>query len=560
MDEFEKAIINILKQHTGLDDIRLEVPPSLELGDFAFACFPLAKAHKKSPVQVASELAENIKPDSHIAGVKSEGPYLNFFINKPALFEKTIQKISANADEYGSSSRQPQKIMVEFSSPNTNKPLHLGHLRNIAIGESVSRIFEKNNNHVVRSCIVNDRGIHIIKSILAYMEKGNGRDPDKKPDHFVGDFYVEYSNMAEADPQYEDLAKKLLKDWESGEPKIRELWNKMNEWVYDGFNQTYKKLGITFDKVYYESQIYEKGKEIVLQGLKEGKFQNKDGAVIAKLEEFGLPDKVLIRSDGTSIYMTQDIYLAKIKFEEYHLDKSIYVVATEQNLHFNQLFKILEILGYSWADECYHLAYGMVYLPEGKMKSREGLVVDADDIIQQTENLAKKEVSARYNLSDNELKDRAKKIAMAALKFHLLKHDAYRDMTYDPKESISFQGETGPYVQYTYARIQSILKKAESPFKDADYGLLEHPSEWGLVRSAAFFPNIVMEAQTNLKPSVIARYLLDTAQMFNEYYHDVPILRSEEKLRQARIMLIKSIGQVLKNGLNLLGIDAIEEM
>lgn len=561
MDTFEKEISKSLIKHLDIEAVELEVPPSQDLGDYAFACFPLAKKLKKAPAKIAEDLAQKIKPGKIIRKVEAEGPYLNFFINREELFKTTIKEIDKQGSAFGRIKGKTERVMVEFSSPNTNKPLHLGHLRNISIGESISRIFEKNNDKVFRTCIVNDRGIHIIKSILAYMEKGDSRKPDKKPDHFVGDFYVEYARLEKNNPKYADKAKQMLKKWENNDKQLRKVWKTMNNWVYEGFNQTYKKLGISFDKTYYESEIYEKAKEIVMKALTEGKLVKEEGAVMAKLEDHGLPDKVLIRSDGTSIYMTQDIYLAQKKFQDFNLDKSIYVVATEQNLHFKQLFAILELLGFEWAKECYHLAYGMVYLPEGKMKSREGLVVDADNIIEELETLARKELEGRYKLSSTEMKKRSEKIALAALKFHLLKHDPYKDMTYDPKESISFQGETGPYVQYTYARIQSILDKSkENSLGNNDFSLLEHDLEWELIKNCAQFPSAVANAKRSLKPSVIARYLLDLCQAFNEYYHEVPILRASNELKKSRLALISALQQVIGNSLDLLGIDTLKKM
>lgn len=560
MDIFEEEITRVLNKEVKLDEIKLSKPPSSEMGDYAFACFPLAKSLKKDPKQIAQDLSKKIKPNDYLSQVTSEGAYLNFFVNKTKFLEQVMGDIKKKKDKFGSTKSKPKKVMVEFSSPNTNKPLHLGHLRNIAIGEATSRIFEFNNHKVVRACIVNDRGIHIIKSMLAYMELGGKKDPDKKPDHYVGDFYVMYSDLEKKDATYETRAKDMLKKWEQGDKPIRNIWKKMNKWVYQGFNETYKKLGITFDKIYYESELYEKAKDIVLNAHKKGIFETEEGAIIARLEKYGLPDKVLIRSDGTSIYMTQDIYLAQRKFDDYKLDESIYVVATEQNLHFKQLFKILELLGKKWAHNCYHLAYGMVYLPEGKMKSREGLVVDADDIISEMEDLAKQELNTRYKLSDKELSQRSTKIALAGLKFFLLKHDAYKDMTYDPKESISFQGETGPYIQYTYARICSIIGKSRQSPSKVDLKLLDHKLEWNIAQMLLSFPKIVLEAQEHLKPSLITRYLLDLGQIFNEYYHEVPILRAEDKIKQARLELLFATKQVLKNGLNLLGISEIEQM
>src|SRR3989344_881795 len=363
--------------------------------------------------------------------VAPNGPYINFYLNKKNLSTSVLHKIQQQKENYGQQSFG-EKIMIEFSSPNTNKPLHLGHVRNISLGDSISRILSFLGNDVIKGCLVNDRGIHICKSMLAYKKWGHNKNPDKKSDFFVGDFYVLFAKKATEHPELEQEAQEMLRLWEKGDKEVVALWKKMNEWVYAGFEETYAKLAVSFDKYYYESAIYLFGKEIAQEGLKKEIFFDKDGAIVAPLQEFGLPDKVLVRSDGTTIYITQDLYLALKKFEDYKLNRSIYVVGSEQNLHFQQLFAILKKLGHKFADGCYHLSYGMVNLPEGKMKSREGTVV---------------------------LQQRGKQVGIAALKFHMLKIDAAKDMVYNPKESISFEGETGPYVQYTHARISSILRK-----------------------------------------------------------------------------------------------------
>jgi arginyl-tRNA synthetase len=552
-------IKKILMQHISEPiEVVLEVPEP-QFGDVAFPCFALAKYRKKSPQLIAHDLAAKLCAElpKEIQSAKAEGPYVNFTFNKKDIAASVLGAINCQKEQYGSK-QQKKKIMVEFSSPNTNKPLHLGHVRNNALGDSISRILAFLGNDVIKACLVNDRGIHICKSMLAYKKWGHNKNPDKKSDFFVGDFYVLFAKKAEEHPELEQEAQEMLRAWEAGDKETVALWKKMNQWVYDGFEQTYAKLGMTFHKYYYESDIYTFGKDIVLNGLKKGIFTEKEGAVVAQLEP-ALPNKVLIRSDGTTIYMTQDIYLAQKKFHDYPLDSSIYVVGSEQNLHFQQLFAILKKLGYAWADHCYHLSYGMVNLPEGRMKSREGTVVDADAIIEEMTALAKEEINKRHpELRAVELQNRSRQVGLAALKFHMLKVDAVKDMTYNPKESISFEGETGPYVQYTHARICSILKKTKLPEELLLTGLGEKENE--LIKVLEKFPAVIEDAAKHYKPSMITRYLLDLCQQFNSYYHDVPVLKAEEEAKNARLYLLNCIKIVLENGLNVLGIESPDEM
>jgi arginyl-tRNA synthetase len=558
---FKKHILDLLQDYN-VEESQIETPPNPELGDFAFPCFTLSKQMKKDPKKIAEELSKKLKPDKYIKEIKATGAYLNFFVNKDILSEKVLEDIYKKKGKFGEGKEKKEKTMIEFSSPNTNKPLHLGHLRNICLGDSVSRIYDFLGYKVIKSCLVNDKGIHICKSMIAYKKFGENKKPDKKGDHFVGDFYVMYNKKLSEYPELEKEAQVMLLKWEQGDKQTVELWKRMNSWVFEGFDETYKKLGIKFDKMYYESDLYKYGKEIIINALENKKdfLAKEEGAIVAKLEKYNLPDKVLIRADGTSIYMTQDIYLAKKKHEDYDLVSSVYVVASEQNLHFNQLFKILELLGFSWAKKCHHLSYGMVNLPEGKMKSREGTVVDGDDIIEEMKNLAREEIKNRFELSDKELEKRAELIALGALKFFLLKIDAGKDMTYDPKESISFEGETGPYVQYTHARICSILRKhGEKIDHKIDFKVFNE-MEHEIIKQLSDFEKIVQNSGESYRPNMICRYLLDLSQQFNEYYHKYPVLKEEDEIKKARLLLISCIKQVLENGLNLLGIEAPEAM
>jgi arginyl-tRNA synthetase len=452
--------------------------------------------------------------------------------------------------------------MIEYSQPNTNKPQHLGHVRNDLLGMSISNILQWVGYKVIKANLINDRGIHICKSMLAYQKWGNNQEPDVKSDHFVGKYYVMFSQKAKEDPKLEDEVKELLKKWEAGDKETLNLWKKMNEWCVKGFEQTYKDLGVDFDKVYYESQIYESGKKIVLDALEKDVFKkDKKGAIVAELEP-NLPNKVLLRSDGTSIYITQDIGLAIKKFKDYKLDKSIYVVGSSQNLYFKQLFAVLDLLGYQGIEKCYHLSYGMVYLPEGKMKSREGIVVDADDLIKEVKDLAIEELKKRYKeITADELGKRAEQIGMGALKFMLLKQNPEKDMLYNPKESISFEGETGPYLQYSHARICSILRKHDADItKDVDFSLFKEKVELNLINQLFLFKEIVSQAAEQYKPSLIARYLLDLTQLFNEFYHSCPVLKAGENLKKSRLLLINKTKEIIKEGLSLFGIESPEKM
>lgn len=565
MEKFQSEVLKALKKELkGVKArIELEVPPDSNMGDFAFPCFVLSKEMKKDPKSIAEDLARKIKLNKYIKKVEVKGPYLNFFVNKIELAKEALSEIEKKKDDYGKGAKTKKKVMVEFCAPNTNKPLHLGHIRNLMIGESVSRLVESSGNKVVRANLINDRGIHICKSMYAYHKWAKGKKPNKKTDHFVGDFYVLFEKKSKEAEIYEKEAQELLKKWEEGDKQIIAVWKKMRKWALDGFDETYNELGIKFDKNYYESEIWTYGRNVVVEGLKKGIFKKDDtGAVLVELEKHGLPDKILLRSDNTTVYMTQDIYLAQLKFEDYGLDKSVYVVANEQDMHFRQLFKILELLKFKDFKKCYHLSYGLVHLPEGRMKSREGKVVDADDLIEEMENLAKKEIKKRHkDISKDELKKRAKQIGLGALKFYMLRVDPVRDMVYDPEESISFEGETGPYVQYAHARCCSLLKK--SPIKtitNVDFGLLKHPKEEAIVGLLSRFPELINESTSHYKPSSVTRYLLDLAKAFNEFYEACAIIQKDKELLKARLLIVDCVRQVLKNGLAVLGIEAPEVM
>jgi arginyl-tRNA synthetase len=474
--------------------------------------------------------------------------------------------------------------MIEYSSPNTNKPLHLGHIRNNLLGHAVSCMLKATGKRVEQVNLVNDRGIHICKSMLAWQKYGQGEDPlssGLKGDHLVGKYYVRYDQIYksqvqalveegrpkdEAEEHAEILieAREMLRKWEAEDPEVRALWSKMNSWVYEGFELTYKRLGISFDKTYYESETYKLGKELILNGLREGiLYQKEDGSVWANLEEEGLDHKLLLRSDGTSVYMTQDVGTAHQRYEESAFDSHIYVVGNEQNYHFQVLAIVLKKLGYAWADKLFHLSYGMVELPEGKMKSREGTVVDADDLMDEMEETARQmseELGKLEDFSKEEKRRIYRQVGMGALKYFILKVDPKKNMTFDPRESVDFNGNTGSFIQYTYARIQSVLRKgADRQRSVSEEGFIE--KEIALIRMMHDYPDTLEEASRTLNPSLIANFLYELAREFNQFYHDHSILSAENSAQVSqRLLLIESVGTMIKSGMELLGIEVPERM
>jgi len=540
----------------------IEVPPSAEMGDFAFPCFSLARTMRKNPAAIAAELREKLHNRPEFDEIRAVSGYLNFFMNKKKLVESILTRAESKDFARGGSGK---KVVVEFASPNTNKPLHLGHLRNISIGESVSRIMEMCGDKVVRTSINNDRGVHICKSMLAYEREGKGATPQsagKKSDHFVGDYYVLFSKRAAVETSWNDDAQEMLRKWEANDPDVRRLWKTMNKWALDGFAATFALFGIRFDKEYYESEIYTFGKEIIEQGIEKKIFSRRsDNAAVADLSEDNLGEKVLLRPDNTSVYIVQDIYLAHLKKREHGYDRSIYVVGNEQEHHFAVLKAILKKLGSETGDAIYHLSYGMVELPEGRMKSREGTVVDADDLIQETADLAATEVRERYSsLGKEQVSERSLKIALAAIKYQLLRVDTARNMCFDPKKAISFEGDTGPYLLYSYARASSILRKSAtlSTTQESENEDSFNDSELALVKKIDAFPETVKAAYRKLSPSVVANYGFELSQAFNEFYHNSPVLSGDRT--KFRLRLVGAFREVLGRTLDLLGIERIEEM
>ena len=538
-------------------------------GDYTLVTFPLLKITRQAPDVTGNAIGEWLVSNvPEISAFNSVKGFLNLSFS-PVYWNESLKAI-AEAPDYGQLPSTGRRIMVEFSSPNTNKPLHLGHIRNNLLGDSVSRILKACGNDVVKSTIVNDRGVHICKSMYAWEKCFNGATPEstgKKGDHLVGDCYVAYAQMEKEHPEVIDDVHKMLVDWEKGDPHVRELWAMMNGWVYAGFDETYAALGITFDQVDHESETYLLGKELVQKGLKMGVFTtDPDGSVWCDLTADGLDRKLVLRGDGTSVYITQDLGTAERRFQNFKLDSHVYVVGNEQDYHFQVLKLILKKLGFDWADQIYHLSYGMVELPEGKMKSREGTVVDADDLIESMYLEAKKTSEESGKLADisPEEKDRLyHMIGLGALKYFIIKVDPKKTMLFNPKESIDFNGNTGPFIQYTHARICSILRKATVTFGPSDIAADSQPSakEVRLVKLLDLYPGKVAEAGAALSPAVIANYAYELAKEFNQYYHDTPILKEEnEAVLKYRLELIAVMARTLRSAMGLLGIELPERM
>lgn len=570
--DFREELIKLIVKETNFSnseiDSLLTIPPQ-GLGDFALPCFIISKKNKKNPIIVAEELSKIITAD-FLEKVVANGAYINFFVSKSILSTIVLENIFSNKHNFGSNQGT---VMVEYSSPNTNKPLHLGHLRNNALGLAISNLLEFTGHQVIKANLINDRGIHICKSMLAYKLFGDNKNPQSegmKSDHFVGSMYVLFDKMNKEKPELklEELAQKMLVDWENEDNETILLWKKMNSWAISGMNETYAEFGTTFDKTFLESEMFGKGNmtELLKEGFDKGVFKKEDnGAITAILEDEGLPNKIIVRGDGTSLYATNDLLLTQLKFDEFKLDKNMWVVANEQDLYFKQLFKIFEKLGREWAKKCYHLSYGYVSLTSGRMKSREGTVVDADNLIKDLKEIALTEINSRYdNLSDIEKDSRAKLIALSAIKFFLLKNDAKKDMVFNPQESISFEGETGPYLQYTFARAKSILRKASKEkiiCTHTNFDLLVNYKEKELLLELQKFDENVIKSFEQLSLHSLAHNLLAIAEKFNSYYHDVPILKSDSKeLLNARLSLVEATTIVLEKGFKILDIVAIEEM
>lgn len=545
-----------------LDPALLEVPQDRTMGDLAMPCFTLAKQFKKSPIVIATEMAAQIQPTWPLEQVQATWPYLNFFFDTTWLAQQTISEIQASADAYGTWASTGERILVESPGPNTNKPLHLGHVRNMLLGNALKTVLQYAGHKVVSVDIINDRGVHICKSMLAYKKFGNGEQPSKKPDHYVWDRYVRYDQELKQNPKLSEEIQTMLQKREEWDTQVRELWNTMRTRALDGMAETYKRFGTHIDKAYYESDHYLKWKAIVQEGLDTGIFsQGANGNIMYHHET--LWDKVMLRSDGTSIYITQDIALGKLRYEDFSMDRMIYVVGNEQEHHFKFLFEIFKTLGYSFADKCHHLSYGMVELPDGKMKSREWTVVDADTMVEEMISLSQTVLKERYPLLDQkELDRRSEVIAMGAIKYFILKYDANKNFVFDKNTSLRFDGETGPYLQYTYARCSWLSRKGQQiDSAPTDRSILSSQKAKLLLLHLGEFPATVQQSAEKYQPYLIARYLLDLAQLFNSFYQSERVVDEENLIGTAtRLVLVWAVQQVMGNGLKLLGIETLEEM
>ncbi|MBI2453071.1 MAG: arginine--tRNA ligase [Parcubacteria group bacterium] len=632
-----KAITRTLVQEAlGLEENEVQVayPPDIKFGDFAVPCFNLAervRGDKREAANMATLLASTLQEEgtSIYEWVRAVGPYLNIKLKPAILFGCAVSEILRDRERFGEKHRTAKKVMVEYLSPNTNKPLHLGHIRNGVLGAALANLLEAAGHTVITSNLVNDRGVHICKSMVAYEWFGGGQTPalsGVKGDHFVGDYYIRFEQALEAEWQKriqgspellalvekakgvdstasesakEKLAQQrevffeesqagqsaqaMLRKWEAGHPETRALWSKMNSWVYEGFSESYRRLNFLFDAFLYESEIYRLGKRIVLEGLKTGIFQRGEKGEISasispellsrfKSRQFRKKETkgehtprraTLLRHDGTSVYLTQDLGVAVLKFQEYLLDRSIYVVGSEQEDHFARLFALLQMLGYAWAEQCEHFSYGMVLLPQGKMKSREGKVVDADDLLDEVEFLATEKIKERgESLTEEEIRSRAKTIGLGAIKFFFVKSDPRTEIRYDPAESLDVEGFTGPYCQYAYTRCRGILRRAQAEQRERpDFSRLGEESELWLIRHLIQLPEVMGYAAETLDPSQVAQHVWKTAQAFNQFYHNLSVLEAGDPgLVAARLALVEATSLIIQRGLRLLGIDTLEKM
>ncbi|MCX8190216.1 MAG: arginine--tRNA ligase [Candidatus Diapherotrites archaeon] len=577
MIDLRKMLVESIAKELGLDVEKInslvEVPKKKEFGDYSLPCFVISKELNKKASEIASDLVKTLSLPKGFSKAIAVGPYANFYIDQRQIAGLVINKILRERKKYGQNKiGAGKRVMVEYSQPNTNKPMHIGHLRNDSIGLSISRLFGFCGYEVIKANLFNDRGIHICQAMLAYKLWGKKETPKSTSlsgDKFVGKYYVMFHQKAKDNPKLNEMARELLKKWENKDKKTIALWKKMRSWVLSGFEKTYKKFGSEFDVYFFESDFYDKVESIIKEGLDKGVFvKDANGTIIAKLAP--LPDKVILREDGTSIYISNDLVLTKHKIERYKLDLNVFVVASEQREYFRQLFRIFELLGYEWHKKNEHLSYGLVLLPEGKLKSREGIVIDAEDFIEVVKELAKKELLKRYEkLGKKELEKRALAIAVAAIKFSMLKIEPNKDIMFEPEKSISFEGNTGPYLQYTYARAKSIIRKAPKYRKsctnkknclEAALRGLSDEYEKELIVKLDAFEDVIKKAMYERKPNIVCNYLIELCETFNAFYHKLPVLNADSKMRIARLALVKATSITIRNGLYLLGIPVLEEM
>lgn len=564
-----EQIKQVIEQEYGVtpSEIIIGFPPDNVDADFTAPCFSLAKLLKKSPHQVAALLADRY-PRDLVVDVTALGPYVNFQLNRATLFAVPIEQAKTETSRFGQvQNPSGTKVLIEYSSPNTNKPLHLGHIRNNALGLALTNLLNAAGHEILTATIFNDRGIHICKAMLAYQLFGNGATPAStgiKGDHFVGDYYVAFDKAAKEDPSLLDRAQELLRQWEAGEQEVLTLWRTMRDWVLEGMRETYTRMGCQFELEQFESSTYLLGRNLVQEGLSRGLFYQKpDGSVWVDLTSQGLDEKLLLRRDGTSVYVTQDLGTAIERFTQHKLARAIYVVASEQLYHFQVLFAILKLLGYPWANDCHHFSYGMVYLPEGKMKSREGTVVDADDLLDSMKAMARQVMAdSGFSFEAQEWDSISEMIAQGAIKYYILKVNPKKDIHFDPKESLAFEGATGAYLQYTHARIASVFRKAlRQTIPEVQPELLSRPEEIALARLIWQYPDIIIKSAEAMNPTKLAQYLLTLAKAFNQFYAQLPIINADSVgLQDSRLALCFAVKTTIANGLQLLGIDSPDKM
>lgn len=566
MNEYKKEVIDMLHEVTKLEkdkiDKLMEKPPSLEFGDYAFPCFILSKDIRKTPNLVAEYVLGKLQPTDRIEKIKTEGPYVNFFVNRKEFNKDVIVNVWKHKGNYGTVEDDDEKVMVEYSQPNTHKAFHVGHLRNVSIGDSIVKIMKSQGKEVIGANYIGDVGAHIAKCLWYYKKFYKGKVPKNNKGEWLGKLYTKAIQKLDENEEYKEEVSEVLQKLESeNDNDIQKLWRKTKKWSIKDFKEIYGWLDVKFNKYFYESEVEKDGKKLVEKYKKKRLFKESEGALIMDLEEYGLGVFLVLKSDGTSLYSTKDLALAAKKFKEYKIDRSLYVVGSEQKTYFQQLFKTLELMGFKQADKCEHISYELVTLPDGKMSSREGNVIYFSELKEKVMKKLEKEVKKRHKKwTKKKTKKTAKQIALGALKFGMTLQDPGRIITFNLDEWTSFDGETGPYVQYACARINSMLRKYKDNVQTPEYGRLNTGEEQRLISMIEEYPDKVSEAASSYKPSIIARHILDIAQLFNEFYHKYPVLRSEDGVKEPRIMLIRAVKQVLENGLGLLGIKAPEEM
>ena len=561
----KQIILNILQKHSksDLNENMIEIPPNSELGDYAFPCFILSKELKKSPIEISKELKNKIQLNKQIVKIEANGPYLNFYVNKGYLAEQTISKILKQKECYGAQKKKKEKVMIEYSQPNSHKAFHVGHIRGTSIGEALSRILTYNGYKVLQANYSGDTGAHIGKWLWNYLDKHNGEKPPKDSvEKWVADIYVEAVQRIVNNPELEEKSKEIIYKLENNkDPKLNKLWNKTKQWSVDAFNKIYNDLDAHFDYWFWESEMEDKGKEIVKELLKEHLAIISQGVPVMDLKQYNLGVWVLLRQDGTTLYSAKDLALANIKFNKYKIDKSIYVVANHQALHFQQLFKTLELMKFKQAKDCYHLSFEMVILPEGKMSSRTGQNILYTDMKEELLQYSLEETKKRHkDWNKKQAEKSANAITIAALKFQMLIQDENKIITFNLEKSLDFEGETGPYIQYVYARINSILNRIKNKSAKPNYNLLEKEEEINLIKKLNQFEESIIKSAELYKPSILARYTLELTQLFNKFYHSCPVLNNNKQLENSRLVLVKATKQVLEIALGLLAIKSLKQM